>query len=360
MKQNEIKNDLLNFMDWAGIRYQVEGNQAFTTAHDSLKIPLKKGKNYFTWYSRGTWGHLPEFVMSFDGDGFKPAPNKREARKLLKEFRASSESKLSHVIKYDASKKRKFDFATIREEQAPWRSMQYLYFQRKLEPRFIKSLFEHGLITEDAKYHDIMFLWRTNDNKKVGADIQGTFKQEGKKRPYYKITAPGSKQFYGWNFNYGDRRSADKLVITEAPIDALSYFQSFGKGLPNTVFSSISGSASKVDVIDTMIDETILKFGNQVKELHIAVDNDESGHKMIKILQDPEWMAKHPFNIIVDVPKYGKDWNEQLQKGKISKYSVKLKDFKPINYPIVQDKERQRTIMPQIGQPQQKRRTLAR
>lgn len=342
----EVKNEIVNFMDWAGINYKIQGREAYPIAHDSLKIPLKPGKSYFNWYSRGenAWGHLKEFVMSFDGDGFKPLETEYEANKLIREFRRSKHAKRSHKIDYDHSQFKKFDFMTIRKEKAPWRSMEYLYEKRKLEPKFIKGLFESELIAEDAKHHDILFLWRDSTNKKVGADVQGTVLQKGKKRPYFKMILPGSKRDYGWSFNYGARENANKIVITEAPIDALSYFQSFGKDLPNTVFASISGSATKIDSIDNLINETIIKQGNSLKELHIAVDNDAAGYKTIQELQQPEWQAKHPFKIIVDMPKFGKDWNEMVQLGKVGKYSIDLQNFKPEAVPVIKD--RQRSIAP--------------
>ncbi|MCT3019881.1 DUF3991 domain-containing protein [Pediococcus pentosaceus] len=349
----EVKNEILNFMDYAGINYKIEGHEAYTVVHDSLKIPLKPGKSYFNWYSQGKWGHLPEFVMNFEGDGFKPAPNKREAFKLIKEFRQSKGAKRKRDIEYSGGETKKFDFATINQETAPWRSMEYLYEKRGLEPKFIKSLFESGLLAEEKQHHNILFLWRDAKNHKIGADVQGTVKQEGKKRPYLKMIKPGSAHNYGFSFNYGSRLAADKLVITEAPIDALSYFQSFGKELPNTVFTSISGSSTKIDSIDNLIDQTIIQQGNQLKELHIAVDNDEAGQNTIKKLQEPEWRDKHPFNIIVDIPKFGKDWNEQVQDKRIDKYSIPLDDYRASKFPMLKTsptkkRDRQREKSPEV------------
>jgi len=102
-----------------------------------------------------------------------------------------------------------------------------------------------------------------------------------------------------------------RLVITESPIDAMSYHQLFKDKNPHTRYISTGGTTSKyqLDLIKTAMAE-MTKIGGSIV---IATDNDNAGNKLAHTLSQE---APSVGNISRDVPSKGKDWNELLQHNR--------------------------------------------
>jgi hypothetical protein len=106
----------------------------------------------------------------------------------------------------------------------------------------------------------------------------------------------------------------DGAVLTESPIDALSYHQL--KGKENTLYVAFAGAVGD-DQITTL--KTIIKRANTSSDFKFisAVDNDDAGRRYTE-------KFKNAFseNLIVDTPLL-KDFNEDLKKVK-----TRIRNFK--------------------------------
>jgi hypothetical protein len=108
---------------------------------------------------------------------------------------------------------------------------------------------------------------------------------------------------------------AETLIITESPIDGLSYCSLF----PDTqnhgnVFASVSGGLRPHQV--QLINDLIKKLP-QLQKVILAVDHDQGGEKIEKTIREGVKNAGVFFgDMLTHVPeKIGDDWNEVLKNG---------------------------------------------
>ena len=109
---------------------------------------------------------------------------------------------------------------------------------------------------------------------------------------------------------FGQYREPKKIVITESPVDALSYEQmrKEKEQTPcDTIYLSTCGSLSG----EIKKEITRIAAYNKKAEVVLAFDNDKAGHKMAvevdKLLESREK--------VVHQPSMGKDWNDMLAVG---------------------------------------------
>ena len=109
-----------------------------------------------------------------------------------------------------------------------------------------------------------------------------------------------------WHSNIPD--IPDRIVLTESPIDALSYHQL--KGNRNSLYISFGGSVT-AGQLETV--KSIITGANASPELKIisAVDNDEMGKAYTE-----KFKETFSGNIVEDYPRLN-DYNEDLKKSQI-------------------------------------------
>jgi hypothetical protein len=149
-------------------------------------------------------------------------------------------------------------------------------------------------------YNNIGFPYFNHSGEIVGFEIRN--KQ-------FKHVIEGSDRSIGiWHSNMPNTLEA--AILTESPIDALSYHQI--KGKKNSWYVSFGGSVT-VGQLETV--KSIIEYANAIPELKIisAVDNDEMGK--IYTQKFKEHFAE---NIVEDYPRLN-DYNEDLKKGQVRK-----------------------------------------
>lgn len=123
----------------------------------------------------------------------------------------------------------------------------------------------------------------------------------------------------------------ERIVVTESPIDALSYLELEKEGrlrqnkeeeIKSTAFLSTCGSLTEQIKKDLSVVFEMAKERNQTVVL--ALDNDPKGKEMTEILASIAQAAKCSYEI--DMPTIGKDWNDQL----VSKEKRNEKQIKQI------------------------------
>ncbi|OFY32118.1 MAG: hypothetical protein A2309_13865 [Bacteroidetes bacterium RIFOXYB2_FULL_35_7] len=118
----------------------------------------------------------------------------------------------------------------------------------------------------------------------------------------YNLHAPslaGSQKSIGlWRSNYNPKKSIDKIIFTEAPVDALSFYELTLFKKENNLYLSSCGAPSQQQYILT---GEFLSGKKNIKNtsFHIGFDNDKSGMmfsiQMLGQLQCPEIFCSEAF-----------------------------------------------------------------
>ena len=305
-------NDSLEaFMDWAGINYEVSGNWAWPSDHDSMRI--NRRKNYFHRYSTDSWGHLPEFVADY----YNLAVDDEQVKAKIAEFKHAtpnanpnrrSEARLTQPTK-------KFDWQKLGIQPAlSDRQQTFLTTIRGFSPQVVAELADRQLIRGGQK-QNLYFPWRDADNQIVGADVQGTYLQTGKERPYFKGVVAGSRHATGWTMQTRPG-VCERAMVFESPFDACAYYQLHQAELKKKPTLLISlGGVKKLDVIGTALKDHLEPTGGRLQYLGLSLDRDNAGHKAVQTLIDQGLHATERIKIEVIEPEHGKDWNEQLLRA---------------------------------------------
>jgi DNA polymerase I-like protein with 3'-5' exonuclease and polymerase domains len=176
---------------------------------------------------------------------------------------------------------------------------KYLTQTRGLPTNWVDKLHHQGLVYADDRCNAV-FLRQTFDSptwerlETTGATLRGTIGD-------FKGLAPGSSKDNGWFWLGVGKGDVQRVVVTEAPIDAIS-LAILEKGQQNqgrTIYFSTDGKGS----IPTEALQTIVNRGGSVVA---AFDNDADGRRL------SEKLNTSVANVVHMIPTQGKDWNEQL------------------------------------------------
>jgi hypothetical protein len=177
----------------------------------------------------------------------------------------------------------------------------YLYYRGIQSKTINSSEFKGKIFSVKLKdYNNIGFPYCNSFGETIGFEIRN--KQ-------FKHVIEGSDRSIGiWHSNIPD--ILESVMLTESPIDALSYHQL--KGKRNSLYISFGGSVT-CGQLETV--KSIIANSNASLKLKIisAVDNDEMG----KIYTE-KFKEAFSKNIIEDYPRLN-DYNEDLKKSQIVK-----------------------------------------
>lgn len=173
------------------------------------------------------------------------------------------------------------------------RAYAYLMYTRGIDRKVIYPFSHAGLLYEDAKYHNIVF---------VGTDKNGTPKHAHKKgtskNNHFRANHPGSDARFTFNW----RGKSDKAYIFEAPIDLLSFIElRGGKWSDDTYIAACSLSEKPL--------MQMLRDNPKIRQVNICFDNDGPGQEAAKRLQKQLFTTGYHVEILVPAHK---DWNEDL------------------------------------------------
>lgn len=177
---------------------------------------------------------------------------------------------------------------------------KYLTQTRGLATNWVDKLHHQGLVYADDRAN-VVFLRQTFDNPRTwerqettGATLRGTTGD-------FKGLAPGSSKDNGWFWLGVGKGDVGRVVVTEAPIDAVS-LAILEKGLPHegrTIYLSTDGrGAMPMQALQAVVD----RGGNVVA----AFDNDADGQRLTQKL------STAIANVTPMTPATDKDWNAQL------------------------------------------------
>ena len=281
------ETDLPDLLESLGYHVQKVGRYHTTKEMDSLRI-----KNRRTWfrYSENTGGDAITFLQRFCSKSFP------EAVEYLLYYRGRARDSPADPAPPLPAEEERPPFALPPAGADHRRVFAYLK-KRGISPQVIRSFLDAGLLYEDAKYHNCVFVGRDARGTPVFASRRGTYDLDGSS---FKRDVPGSDKRVA--FRLPSRPDLDWVLVFEAPIDLMSYLTLHRQVTSNAVaLCGVYGGAL----------ESYLKDYPHIRQIGLCLDADEPGQAAAEHLRAQYEAAGCTVKILT--PPKGKDWNEYLQ-----------------------------------------------
>ena len=239
--------------------------------HDSLTV---KGNKWFR-HSQSKGGYPIDFVMEFYNKTFPEA-----MQMLIGE----------EAIEITAESTPKIEFRLPPRCESNERIIKYLTEERKLPKDLVEEFIASGMIYEDAKHHNVVFVGKDINGIPRYAHCRGTADK-------FRMDVVGSDKSFGFCY----RGKGKELFVFEAPIDLLSHIALYPAGWREHSYLSLGGVSPKAL-------EHFLSERKDIEGIYIATDNDEAGNNAAEKLAEliPQEISVYRF-----LPN-AKDWNEEL------------------------------------------------
>ena len=279
-------------------------------AHDSVTVR----ENKWFRHSRSKGGYPIDFVMEFYGKSFP------EAIQMLIAEAPEGQKTVIQPSQGLAVTQPSHEFRLPARCSSEEKIIRYLTEERKLPKELINEFIADGLIYEDAKYHNVVFVGKDKNGIPRYAHCRGISDQ-------YRVDVTGSDKSY--NFSY--RGTGTSLFVFEAAIDLLSFIALYQKDWRTKSYISLGGVGGKAL-------EGFLSERKDIEIVYLCTDNDQAGNDAISRL-----LEIIPEQIIVGrlVP-CEKDWNEVL------KHRESIQNRKYISQTIVLRKIPEKKQVPMI------------
>ena len=175
------------------------------------------------------------------------------------------------------------------------RVFAYLLKHRHLDREVLTTFVRLGLVYEDQKYHNAVFVGMDKDGTPRHAHKRSTNSQ-GKT---FRVTAEGSDFRYAFNWP----GTSGHLLVFEAPIDMLSFLSKFhDSDWQRHSYVALCGTSSQPLL-------GMLERYPNIDTVHFALDNDQAGQLATRRLAKLVREKGLAVNALVPVLK---DWNADL------------------------------------------------
>ena len=174
------------------------------------------------------------------------------------------------------------------------RMFAYLVKHRRLDRNVVAQFTRQGLIYEDQKYHNVVFVGKDEDGTPRHAHKRST-NSLGKS---FRMTVEGSDFRYAFNWP-GQGRD---LLVFEAPIDMLSFISMHPENWERHSYVALCGTSSQAML-------GMLERNPQLQSVHLALDNDQAGQQASRRLAGV--VREQGLEVDALVPIF-KDWNADL------------------------------------------------
>ena len=271
---------IVDLMRRSGYRLKREGSE-YAWESPTGKVTIR-GNEWFHQYER-TGGKAIGFLMRFHEMEFA------EAVKFL-----LSEQGLSVPVEEEKPKEEKV-FRLPPKYSDMNRVYDYLLNTRFLDREIVDYFVSKGLIYEDAKYHNVVF---------VGLDSQGIPRHAGKRGTSRGSSFKGNVYGSDDRYCFGYTGRSDQVFVFESPIDMLAYLSLHKEHWQEHSYITLCSAASEALV-------QFLRDHPQVNIIHSCLDHDKAGIEGVyRIAEQAKELGE--YNVDAILPKY-KDWNERLK-----------------------------------------------
>ena len=280
--------DLPDLLERLGYHLQRVGRYYTTREMDSIRVRDRR-----TWhrYSNGTGGDAITFLQTFEGKGF------RDAVEYLLDFNGQSRDSPKSSRSRLPPEERRPEFALPPANGDNRRVFAYLR-KRGIAPQVIRSFLNAGLLYEDAKYHNCVFVGRDSSGQPRFASRRGTYDKDGIS---FKRDVPGSDKSVA--FSLPCDPAVPWVLVFEAPIDLMSFC---------TLHREVRSNAVALCGLYHGALDTYLRDNPHLRHVALCLDADEPGREAAEKLR-AEYEARG-LKVSTRTPAKGKDWNEYLQK----------------------------------------------
>ncbi|MEG3266141.1 PBECR4 domain-containing protein [Streptococcus suis] len=282
--------------------------------HDSFKINTVK--NTWNWYSRtGKFGDTISLVQEIKGVSYKEAMTFLETGNFPEATIVEEERK---PFRY-----------TLSPYEKPFRKARsYLKQTRGLSDETIDFFLEKGILAE-ASYRDrdgyvedvLVFKFLDRNHHIVGASLQGLspFPDRHEGKGYLKKIMYQSEGIAGLNVTIG---SPKRLIVAEAPIDLMSYYELHKDELEDVRLVAMDGlkegtlSRYAMEVLQERGEakEVTLDY-TQSKDVRQASNFLSETARLTNVFHDNNY--QNLLTLAVDSDKAGQDFIDQLREKKI-------------------------------------------
>ncbi|MBR5874107.1 MAG: AAA family ATPase [Oscillospiraceae bacterium] len=263
--------NLEQFLRSQGEKLIKSGHEYRWERYDSLTVK----ENKWFRHSQNKGGYPIDFVMEFFDKTFPEAVQMligEEAVECLAESSPRAEFKLPPRCESNEG------------------ILKYLTVERKLPQDLVEEFIEYGLIYEDAKHHNVVFVGTDENGIPRYAHCRGT-------ADHFRMDVTGSDKSYGFCY----RGKGTELYVFEAPIDLLSHIALYPSGWRERSYLSLGGVSPKAL-------ERFLSERKDIESVFIATDNDEAGNNAAEKLAE---LISQEISVYRFLPQ-AKDWNEEL------------------------------------------------
>ena len=272
--------NLVDLMRRSGYHLKRAGCE-YTWESPTGKVSIR-GNSWYHQYER-TGGKTIGFLMQFHGMEFKEAV----------EFLLSEQGIRADWEEPAVKEEKTFELPPKNSDMN--RVYAYLLNARFLDREIVDHFVHAGLIYEDAKYHNVVF---------VGLDEEGRPKHASKRGSGKGNTYKGN--VYGSDDRYCFRHTgkSNKVYVFESPIDLMAYLSMNKENWKEDSYITLCSAASEAAV-------HFLKNNPQIDTIYSCLDHDEAGINGVYRLAE-EAGKIGDYQVIPLLPEY-KDWNEGLK-----------------------------------------------
>ena len=290
-KEMEIAKDtdLPDLLEHLGYQLKRIGRYYTTREMDSIRI-----KDRRTWkrYSNGTGGDAITFLQEFEGKGF------REAVEYLLDFNGQTrDSSRTNRPRPPPEEEERPEFALPPANGDNRQVFAYLH-KRGIAPQVIRAFLNTGLLYEDEKYHNCVFVGRDGNGQPKFACKRGTYDKDGVS---FKRDVLGSDKSIA--FPIPCDPSIPWVLVFEAPIDLMSFC---------TLHREIRSNAIALCGLYEGGLNIYLRDNPHLRHVVLCLDADDPGRTATEKLR-AEYEGRG-LKVSTRVPAKGKDWNEYLQQ----------------------------------------------
>lgn len=286
-------------------RTRSRGTEIWTDAADTYKIKIS-GHIYDDYKNRKN-EYLPNVIragaislqihLSGDGQNFK------EARAFLKDSLLNSTDtfKLPEINTKINPKLKPVPLALDLDTSKLDAVRGYLEDARGIKSETVEAVIQAGHLAGNSEGNAAVFVLRDLNGHITGDQWRG-INVNGERG-----NALGTYKELGW-FYLGNPKAATEIILTEAPIEALSYYDlQPEKDWSQAAIISMNGVSAGESL------EIFLTESANLKKICIALNNDVPGQRAAASLAQRLQTERNDLVIENETPAKGSDWNEYLE-----------------------------------------------
>lgn len=267
--------------------------------HDSVRIDASR--NVFFRNSTGEKGSIIDFVMAMRGISLGAAIKELNGNLGSLEPLEPTEKKMNYP-----DKNKPTSLQLPNKASSMKNVFAYLVKTRCISQKLVQELVDRDMLYQDNR-NNCVFVSRNEENVAVFATVRGT-------NTYKRWVG----DVYGCDYSHSFfiDNGADKLVVTESVIDALSFMDVMnqrGNNHLNYNYLALSGTGKAKEAIDYHLDKA------NYEAILLALDSDIAGKRMTEEMVNHISAVNPNINVADYNPEIYKDWNEALVDMKQTK-----------------------------------------